>query len=133
IAALLANPSAKIRAKTLEKLVEDASKIEAWHEPLALRADLSPRAIRRIATFVGASLVEILCKRHGLDEDTRQALSRQLRRHIDTPQHPSAAGEKAPDFSSEGVAQACREARLAEAFVEDATLARRGETVVSAL
>jgi uncharacterized protein (DUF2336 family) len=133
IAALLANPNAKIRAATVEKLVDDARKIDAWHEPLVLRADLSPRAIRRIATFVGAALIEVLCQRRGLDDETRQTLSRQLRGRIDRDQEPARAGEKAPDYSSEGVARAWKEGRLDDAFVEGAAMAGRRETVVSAL
>ena len=54
VAALLVNPDARIRKETLERIVEQAEEIEAWHMPLALRADLSARAIRRIAGFVGA-------------------------------------------------------------------------------
>jgi uncharacterized protein (DUF2336 family) len=133
IAALLANPDAKIRAETLDKLIEQAKKIEVWHEPLAIRADLSPRAIRRIATFVGASLLQILFERHGLDDETRQVLSRQLRGRIDADHDPGKPEEKAPDFSSEGVAAAWKEGRLDDAFVESAITAGRRETVIAAL
>ena len=49
VAALLVNPDAKIRKATLERVVEDAEEIESWHLPLALRADLSARAMRRIS------------------------------------------------------------------------------------
>src|SRR5262249_7988889 len=51
VAALLVNPEAKIRKDTLERVVAEAEKIESWHLPLALRADLSARAIKRIAGF----------------------------------------------------------------------------------
>ena len=73
IAALLANPDAKIREKTLDALAQQAEKIQSWHVPLVLRADLSKRAIRRIATFVGSSLIEQLAGRYGLDEEVAQA------------------------------------------------------------
>lgn len=133
IAALLANPNAKIRAETLEKLVDEARKIDAWHEPLAMRADLSPRAARRIATFVGASLIEILCQRHGLDDETRQTLSRQLRTRIENYHEPANTAERASDYSSEGGPEACKEGRLDDAFVEAAAMAGRRETVISVL
>ncbi|HEY1706829.1 MAG TPA: DUF2336 domain-containing protein [Rhizomicrobium sp.] len=133
VAALLANPDAKIRAATLEKLIEQARKIEAWHTPLAMRPDLSQRAIRRIATFVGASLLEILCNRHGLDEETRQLLSKRLRGRIDAGDDPLKPDEKAPDYSAEGVAAVWREGRLDDAFLEGAILAGRRETVINAL
>jgi uncharacterized protein (DUF2336 family) len=133
VAALLANPDAKIRAETLEKLIDHAKQIEDWHTPLATRPDLSQRAIRRIATFVGAALLEILCNRNGLDEDTRQQLSKQLRGRIDAGDDPVKPEEKAPDYSSEGVAAAWRDGRLDDAFLEGAILAGRRETVINAL
>src|SRR6185295_14023202 len=40
---------------------------------------------------------------------------------------------KVPDYSSEGVAQAAKEGRLDDSFVEEATMAGRRETVISAL
>ena len=55
VAALLVNPDAQIRKETLDRIMEQAEEISAWHMPLALRADLSARAIRRIGSFVGAS------------------------------------------------------------------------------
>jgi uncharacterized protein (DUF2336 family) len=133
VAALLANPDSNIRAATLEKLVEQAKKIEQWHEPLVMRADLSSRAIRRIATFVGAALIEMLSKRNGLDDETQQTLSRQLRARIDAGHDPSKPEEKAPDYSSEGVAAAWKEGRLDDSFVEGAITAGRRETVIACL
>ena len=46
VAALLVNPDAKIRKDTLERVVAEAEEIESWHLPLALRADLSARAMQ---------------------------------------------------------------------------------------
>src|SRR5262249_45623255 len=48
VAALLANPSARIREGALEKIIDNARSIESWHGPLVMRTDLSLRAIRRI-------------------------------------------------------------------------------------
>ena len=79
VAALLVNPDAKIRKDTLERVVLEAEEIESWHLPLALRADLSARAIRRIAGFVGAAIIERLAARHDLAPATRTHLNRQLR------------------------------------------------------
>ena len=69
ISALLANSSATIRQQTLEKIVDHASRIKDWHLPLVLRNDLSQRAVRRLAGFVSAALVEKLAARIGLEED----------------------------------------------------------------
>src|SRR5262249_50852478 len=79
VAALLANPNARVREDTLEKIIDHAESIESWHGPLVMRTDLSLRAVRRIAGFVGSSLLEQLCQHNGLDEDTHAHLMRCLR------------------------------------------------------
>jgi uncharacterized protein (DUF2336 family) len=79
VTALLVNPDARIRKETLESILEQAEEVSDWHLPLALRADLSARAIRRIAGFVGATIIERLAARHDLSDATRQHLSRELR------------------------------------------------------
>ena len=82
VAALLANPHAAIRERTLEELVENAESIEELHTPLTLRSDLSIRTIRRLASFVGTVLLESLTTRSNLDEDTRVFLNRRLRTRL---------------------------------------------------
>ncbi len=82
IAALLANPDARIREKTLDELAAQAEKVQAWHEPISLRTDLSRRAIWRIASFVGSSLIEQLVARYGLDEDIGHHLNKELRARL---------------------------------------------------
>ena len=79
VAALLANPHAAIRERTLEELVEAAENIKELHAPLTLRTDLSIRTIRRLASFVGTVLLESLTARSNLDEDTRFFLYHRLR------------------------------------------------------
>ena len=83
VSALLANPSAKIREETLDEIMDQAEGIEPLHEPLAMRLNLSLRAIRRIAGFVGASLVEKLVSRHNLPAATEKELKSIIRRRID--------------------------------------------------
>jgi uncharacterized protein (DUF2336 family) len=133
VAALLANPDAKVRAETLEAIVEQAKTIEAWHDPLTVRTDLSMRCIRRIATFVGAALLERLAARHNLDDETRQLLTKQLRGRIDSGADPAKPEVRAPDYSSDGVAVAWKEGRLDDSFIEGAILAGRRETVICAV
>ena len=79
---LLNNADAHIRNKTLEKIVEQAESIGTWQEPLVLRAGLSQRAMRRIAGFAGAALIERLAQRHDLDERTRGHLSNALKKRL---------------------------------------------------
>lgn len=83
VAALLKNPNARIRQKTMDKIIDHAERIREWHQPLVLRSDLSQRAIRRIASFVSASLVDQLAERNDLDEDTRIYLRDAVQSRLD--------------------------------------------------
>lgn len=79
VADLLANESAQIREDTLDRIAENAEAVEAWHEPIVMRPELSRRAMLRISGFVASSLIAILADRNNLDDDTALALSKALR------------------------------------------------------
>ncbi len=94
IAALLANPSARIREKTMQRIAAHAMSTEMLHAPMVMRADLSTRVMRRIAGFVSIELLEQLQKRSGLDDETRAYLRRRLQvrlKEIPRPEASSAA------------------------------------------
>ncbi|HVV64415.1 MAG TPA: DUF2336 domain-containing protein [Rhizomicrobium sp.] len=129
VAALLVNPDAKIRKETMDRIVEQAEEIQAWHMPLALRADLSARAIRRMGSLVGAGIIERLAARNDLSDTTRIHLNRELRARLAQPDN-SMPGAPAP---AEAVALAVKENRLDGLFVEQAAQAGSRETVVLAL
>ena len=78
VAALLANPSARIREDTMQRIAAQAASTEEWHAPMMTRAELSARVIRRIAGFVCTELLEQLQNRSGLDDGTRAFLRRRL-------------------------------------------------------
>ena len=128
VAALLVNADAKIRKETMDRIIEQAENINAWHMPLALRADLSARAIRRIASLVGASILDRLSARNDLSDATRIHLNRELRARL-------AETSPCPDrmTPADAVAQARHEGRLDGAFVEQVAQAGQRETVVLAL
>jgi uncharacterized protein (DUF2336 family) len=130
VAALLVNPDARIRKETLDRIVEQAEEIESWHLPLALRADLSTRAIRRISGFVGAYLIERLAARSDLSDAVRAHLHRKLRARL---QERSAHDGPTADAARATVAAARADGTLDEMFVEDAALAGHRELVVFAL
>ena len=129
VAALLVNPDAKIRKATLERVVEDAEEIESWHLPLALRADLSARAIRRVAGFVGAAIIERLAARHDLSTATRTYLNRQLRVRLEEKSDTTEIAASAANM----VASAKASGKLDDNFVEEAALAGQRENIVLAL
>ena len=129
VAALLVNPDAKIRKETMDRIIEQAEDINAWHMPLALRADLSARAIRRIGSLVGASILERLAARNDLSDATRIHLNRELRARL----AESPAVVRRPMSPADMVAAARKEGRLDGAFVEQAAQAGQREIVVLAL
>lgn len=131
VAALLVNPDARIREETLDRIVEQAEEIDAWHIPLVLRADLSARAIRRISGFVGVALIQLLAERNHLDKETRTHLSQRLRVRLD--ERPVAPGGYTPEAAQQAVAEAQAKGRLDDLFVEDAAFAGQRELVIYAL
>ena len=128
VAALLVNPDTNIRKETMDRIIEQAEEIQAWHMPLALRADLSARAIRRIGQLVGASILERLAARNDLSDATRIHLNRELRARL--AEAPSSDEAAAP---ADTVANARKEGRLDSTFVEQAAQAGQREVVVLAL
>ncbi|HKY18464.1 MAG TPA: DUF2336 domain-containing protein [Rhizomicrobium sp.] len=128
VAALLVNADAKIRKDTMDRIIDQAEEISSWHMPLALRADLSARAVRRIGSLVGASILERLAARNDLSDATRIHLNRELRARLaETP--VEAGGVSAADV----VAAAKKDGRLDNAFVEQAAQLGQREIVVVAL
>ena len=130
VATLIANADASIRKKTLDRLAEEAQNVDAWQRPLALRPELSQRAIKRIAQFVGKSILDILMQRSGLDEDTRDILDRNLRRRLEKPAAPEIS--QAENAARE-IDEAQANGKLDDRFVEDAAEAGRREVVIAAL
>lgn len=128
IAALLVNPDAKIRKETMDRIIDQAEQISAWHMPLALRADLSARAIRRIGSLVGASILERLTARNDLSDATRIHLNRELRARL--AETPADAGGVSP---ADAVAAAKKDGNLDGAFVEEAAQKGQREVVILAL
>jgi uncharacterized protein (DUF2336 family) len=130
IATLLANPDAKIREQTLDNLAEQARTIHAWHAPIVLRADLSRRAIARIASFVASSLIEQLVARYGLDPEIKRELNRELRVRLKAE---GESGNKVADPAAREVADAQAAGRLDEDFIDTAAIGGRREVVILAL
>jgi uncharacterized protein (DUF2336 family) len=130
VAALLANPDAAIRERTLDAIIDQAEGISVWQDALALRADLSRRAIRRLASFVSAELIERLAARHQLDEETRVYLGRQMRLRLDEEQDDGIAPSNA---AWDEVNMVARQGRLDDAYLEAAAENGRREIVVLAL
>lgn len=85
VASLLGNRTAQIREETLDAIIDQASETQMLHKPLVQRPDLSLRAMRRIAGFVGSALVAVLVERNKLDEETAAELGLAVRERINAP------------------------------------------------
>ena len=128
VAALLVNSDAKIRKATMDQIIDCIEEINSWQLPIALRADLSARAIRRIGALVGASILERLAARNDLSDTTRIYLNRELRARL----AENTVEEGAPS-AADAVANAQKEGRLDGEFVEKAAQSNQRELVVLAL
>ena len=128
VAALLVNPDAKIRKATMDQIIDRIEEVSAWQLPLALRADLSARAIRRIGSLVGASILERLAARNDLSDTTRIYLNRELRARL-----AEATVEQGGVSAADTVAEAQKDGRLDGEFVEKAAQSGQREVVVLAL
>ena len=130
VATLLANVDAHIRKRTLDKIVTQAAEIAEWHGPLVLRAELSPRAIRRIASFVASALIDALAGRSGLDDATRTHLKKKVQERRKKESAGPAAGMPNPVAE---VDAAMRAGKLNDAFIAEAAEACQKDTVARAL
>ena len=92
VATLLANPNAQIREDTLDEIIEVAEQAEPLHEPLVSRPELSQGAIRRIAGFVSAAILEILNHQHRMDDETKQYVKEAVKKRIQLEQAGPAQG-----------------------------------------
>ena len=141
VAALLANPSAQIREETLDRLVDRAPGVTAWHEPLVKRPRLSTAIARKLAGFVADHLLRLLSDRRDLDPATAREVAAVVKRRLaDEP--PAAAVAAPPAKSGEaGLERARRmkqQGKLGEAAVlnaadQDRAFARAALAVLAEL
>jgi uncharacterized protein (DUF2336 family) len=138
---LLQNKSAQIREDTLDRILDQAGRAPAWHEPLVERPTLPMKAIKRLAAFVSRSLLEALEQRPDLDAATAKDVAKTVQRRLEA----DAAAAEAPPVGEEAIAAAigagkrdavvaalARDARL-QTGVVTAILASKSAKAVTAL
>ena len=130
VARLLANPDARIREETMAEIIDRAESVKSWHGVLVMRTDLSLRALRRIAGFVGTALLRELSERHDLDKDTRTQLGKALRARIEKEHFQSHDDE---DRAQSEARKAFDSGALNETFVEGAVEAGNRDLVIESL
>jgi len=103
ITALLENPSAQIREETLDRLLDRAPAVNAWHRPLVVRPWLPASAAKKLAGFVAQNLLSLLADRRDLDPQTirevKAAVMQRLGSEAKKPaaESPQPAKSNAPD------------------------------------
>jgi uncharacterized protein (DUF2336 family) len=130
VAALLANPDAAIRERTLDAIISQAERISVWQDAVCVRADLSRRAIRRLASFVSTELIQRLASRHGLDESTKLELNKKLKQRYD---EADTAASTANTSAIGEVEAAAKLGTLDDSFIDAAADSGRREAIVLAL
>lgn len=129
VAALLANDSAQIREDTLDHLIDQAREVAEWHQPLAMRPQLSIRAMKRIAGFVASALVHRMMERNPIDEKLADEILDRVRQRIAEEQvgddEAAELAAKARDFHRRGM--------LNDEFVLDAIENNRRELLIQCL
>ena len=127
VATLLANQSAQIREDSLDVVIEHAENVQAWHEPMVMRPELSVRAVRRISGFVASALVERLAERNGLPKDVTDELLNGVRQRLG-----ASTGEVQED-SEDRAKRLFREKNLDDDVVLEAIEGGDHDFVLSAL
>lgn len=130
VAALLANHSALVREETMEKLIDAASDIKEWHGPLVMRTDLSLRAIRRIAGFVSAALLDALGKHANIDTPTQAYLRHCMRKRLEIDPDPHAPED---DHIARRAAEYHAQGLLNETYMESLMEAGEREMLLESL
>jgi uncharacterized protein (DUF2336 family) len=95
IAVLLGNTSAQIRETTLDRLIDRAPDIDAWHEPLVLRPHLTARMAHKLARFAAAHLLQLLSERRDLAPEAAQAVAGIVKKRLDDIAHNGPAAAEA--------------------------------------
>jgi len=123
VSALLANKNAQIRETTLDAIIDQARDVEPLHRPLVNCANLSIRAMKRIAGFVASSLVSQMISSYNLDEDVADDLLAKVRKRIKENEPGSddknTLEEQARKFHEQGL--------LDDSFIENTIKNRQRE------
>ena len=116
--ALLKNFSADIGEKTMAAIGTAAMDVKELHAPMVDRSNLSVATMRRIASFVSASLVERLVKKNNLPDDVEQELRFRARQRIDSGDIPDVDGGRLP--ADERAEKMYKKGQLTEKVIQKA-------------
>lgn len=133
VSTLLSNKNAQIREDTLDFIIDNAKDVESWHEPMAMRSELSLRALRRIAGFVAFSILADLSDRSDLDVEMQAFLKKKIRSRIEVEETLESDLSIDAEQIRQEVLQAAREGRLDAVYVTEAIECGQRDVVVESL
>lgn len=123
---LLKNHRSAISERDLDRIVEQAEKVEEWHEPLVSRPILSPNSICRLATFVAMNLLDKLQDRMDMNDETLVAVAQTVESRIAKESEEEDAQVEEQDKEAHALEEAKRLMRagaLTQEVIEDALAA----------
>ena len=124
---LVNNAGARFSAETLQKIIEKAKEHPEWHQPIALRKELSIELAQQLAGFVSEAVLSVLEKRSDFDAVTRHTVADIVRRRLS---YQSTPASETPEARADRLA---REGRLLPDTIHDAVAWRDFEFVYAGL
>ncbi len=103
VTALLSNGNAQMREDTLDALLDEAPGVAAWHEPLAMRANLSLRLMARVAGFVASHLVDRMLAAHVVNEDDAKQILSSVRQRLKQSERPQGEPSRLEQLAQRAV------------------------------
>lgn len=129
IATLLTNTNAQIREDTLDQIIDHAQTVEDLHAPVALRPQLSIRAMKRVAGFVASALVHAMMEHAELPEDQAEELLERVRDRL----HKERVGEDEEEELARQAMAYFEQGILNDKFVHEQIEANRRELLLQCL
>ncbi|MEX0297775.1 MAG: DUF2336 domain-containing protein, partial [Kordiimonas sp.] len=112
-----------------DQIITQAESVEDLHKPLALRPELSVRAMKRIAGFVASALVHAMMDQADLEEEQAEELLDRVRARLSSEKvgedEEQELAKKAMDYFQRGM--------IDDAFVVEQIEANRRELLVQCL
>lgn len=112
---LLHNSGVMFSGETLQKIIESASECPEWHEPLAVRKELSLDLVQKLAGFVSEAVLNMLEKRSDFDLATRKEITALVKRRLEFHRH--GAPYESPESKIERYVKA---GKLTAGVIQDA-------------
>lgn len=131
IGVMLSNRSAQIREATLDRIVDRAESVSAWHVPLAQRPKLSRKTVLRLAEFVAENVMDTLKNRTDIDAETAAAVHEEFSRRMEAAERARARDEGGPP--GERAKTLFDKGQLSDALVREAAQSGEEEFVKTAL